>query len=82
MTLKAYIPDYYSFNPSEDTIKRNKKLMFNFIWGGKPEKIKRNTLKQNYENGGSRMIDLEIFIWSLKVRWIKRITDPKYDTLF
>ena len=25
------------------------------------------------------MID---FIWSLKVRWIKRITDPKHNTLF
>lgn len=69
-------------NPSEDTIKRIEKLMFNFIWDGKPEKIKRNTLKQTYENGGLRMIDLEKFIWSLKVSWIKRIIDPKHDTLF
>lgn len=33
--------------------------MFNFIWDGKPEIIKSNTLKQNYENGGLRMIDVE-----------------------
>ena len=28
------------------------------------------------------MNDLKNIIWSLKVSWIKRITDPIYDTLF
>ena len=28
------------------------KLFFNFIWDGKPEKIKRNTLIADFEDGG------------------------------
>ena len=32
------------------------KLFFNFIWDGKPEKIKRNTLIADFEDGGLKMI--------------------------
>lgn len=45
--------------------------MFNFIWDGKPDKIRRDILIQNYNKGGFNMIDIEIFIWSLKISWIK-----------
>jgi hypothetical protein len=32
------------------------KLFFNFIWDRKPEKIKRNTLIADFEDGGLKMI--------------------------
>ena len=32
------------------------KLFFNCIWDGKPEKIKRNTLIADFEDGGLKMI--------------------------
>ena len=59
-------------NPSKQTVKRIEKLMYEFIWEGKPEKIKRYILTKRYENGGLKMIDLETFIKSLKITWIKR----------
>ena len=62
-------------NPSKQTIKRIDKLMYEFIWDGKPEKIKRDTLIKNYESGGLKMIDLETFIDSLKITWIKRFIE-------
>ena len=49
--------------------------MNSFIWDGKPDKIKRSTLIQNYEKGGIKMINIENFIMSLKVTWIKKILD-------
>ena len=49
--------------------------MFNFIWDGKPEKIRRQTLIQDYQNGGLKMIDINKFINSLKASWVKRILD-------
>ena len=49
--------------------------MYSFIWNSKPDKIKRSTLIQNYEKGGIKMIHIEKFIMSLKVRWIKKILD-------
>ena len=48
------------------------KLFFNFIWDGKPEKIKRNTLIADFEDGGLKMIHLQQFNAYFKISWIKR----------
>ena len=48
------------------------KLFFNFIWDGKPEKNKRNTLIADFEDGGLKMIYLQQFNAYLKISWIKR----------
>ena len=37
-------------NPPKDTINRLEKSMYNFLWDGKPDKIKRET--QDYDHGG------------------------------
>ena len=62
-------------NPPKSTIDRIEKIMYSFIWDSKPDKIKRSTLIQNYEKGGIRMINIEKFIMSLKVTWVKKILD-------
>ena len=45
----------------------------NFIWDGKPEKIKRNTLIHvaDFEDEGLKMIHLQQFNAYLKISWIK-----------
>lgn len=68
-------------NPPIDTIKRLEKIMFNFIWDGKPDKIKRDVLTRDYEQGGLKMIDIEKFILSLKVSWVKRFLQPECSSL-
>ena len=47
-------------------LKELKKLMYDFIWDGKPKKIKRDILIMGYESGGLKMKDLDNFIKSLK----------------
>ena len=64
-------------NPPQQTIKRIEKLMYNFLWDGKPEKIKRDILTENYYKGGLKMIDINMFIKSLKISWIKRILESE-----
>ena len=49
--------------------------MYNFLWDGKPDKIKRKTIIKDYKYGGLKMIDINAFIRSLKGSWIKRIYD-------
>ena len=49
--------------------------MFDFVWDGKPDKIKREILIQSYENGGLKMTDIDIFIKTIKCSWIKRVCD-------
>ena len=51
--------------------------MYNFLWNNKPDKIKRKQLTQNYQNGGLRMLDIYLFINSLKCSWIKRLFENK-----
>jgi hypothetical protein len=50
----------------------NTSYFFYFIWDGKPEKIKRNTLISDFEDGGLKMIHLQQFNAYLKISWIKR----------
>lgn len=59
--------------PSDEIIKQIEKIMYNFIWDGKPEKIKREVLIKDYSKGGLKMIEIRTFITSLKISWLKRI---------
>ena len=49
------------------------KLMLNFIWEGKPPKIKRATIIGEKSDGGLKMIDFGIMETALKISWIPRI---------
>ena len=53
-------------------------IFFNFIWGSKIDKIKRNVLKSDYTDGGLKMIDIFNFITALKCSWVRRLI--KADT--
>ena len=64
-------------NPPQQTIKRIEKIMYNFLWDGKPETIKRDILTENYDKGGLKLIDINMFINSLKISWIKRILESE-----
>jgi len=39
---------------------------------GKTDKIKREVSVQNYDKGGLRILDINLFISSLKSTWIRR----------
>ena len=61
-------------------------LFFNFLWSGKGDKIKRNTIISDYSEGGLRMIDLFSFNKALKSTWVKKYLDSenhgKWKSLF
>lgn len=59
--------------PNSQWIQQFEKMLYNFIWGNKIDKISRKTLQLNYEKGGCRMTNVEIFIKSLKLTWIRRL---------
>lgn len=50
-------------------------LCYNFLWDGKGDKIKRDTMISDYEQGGLKMVDVKIFSKALKATWIKRYLD-------
>jgi hypothetical protein len=73
-------------NPPEDMFRRIENSCFNFIWDGKPDKIKWTTMCNTYENGGFRMINIKYFCLTQKLTWIKRLLDDlkfaDWKTLF
>ena len=47
---------------------------YSFLWNDKPPKIKRSVVCKSYVDGGLQMIDIQTFIASLKLSWLKRIS--------
>ena len=60
-----HMPDHF--------IEQINKITFNFIWDGKPPKIKRTTIIGEKKDGGLRMCDFSIMDKALKIAWINRI---------
>ena len=62
-------------DPPEDVFKEIDRIMFNFIWNGKTDMVKRTTLISNYDEGGLRVPQAKLFAKSLKTSWLKKIFD-------
>ena len=65
---------FVSLPTSEKFLKEINKLIFDYLWAGKPEKISRQNIIKDYQRGGLKMIDIPKFEKSLKIGWLKRIT--------
>jgi len=59
-------------NPPKEVLRNLQSLCFNFIWKN-TEKIKRTVLYNDYENGGLKVPNIEVFCDSLKICWIKQL---------
>ena len=59
-------------SPPASFIKEVEKAIYDFIWCGSTEKVKRNTMINNYCDGGLKVVHIESFIKSLKCSWARR----------
>ena len=48
------------------------KLSFEFLWNGK-DRVKRNVMYQNYDDGGIRMTNYTLFVKIQRIMWLKRL---------
>ena len=48
-------------------------LLFNFLWNGKHDKVKRSRVCQVYEASGVKTVNVRSFLSALKMGWLKRI---------
>ena len=51
------------------------KIVYEFVWNGKTDKMKRNIFEQEYNKGGYKMINLEDIITATSIIWIKKYLD-------
>ena len=52
-------------------LKEINSLLYEFLWDAKNDKIKRSEMINDYDKGGLKMIDIESFNKSLKLKWIQ-----------
>ena len=74
-----------SIERSDTFLKAVNKLIYDFLWDGKPDKIKRSTMTNDYLLGGMKMVDIYNFDKALKVSWVKRLlcqTNSLWNVLF
>ena len=57
-------------------------LFFKFIWNWGNDRVKRDILCNDYEQGGLRMFDLHLFSYAQKSIWVKQILDPAYSSFW
>ena len=75
--LKTYVLSKLNYISSlivvpKEVFKEVEKVSFEFVWGGK-DRIKRKLLYQDYEFGGLRMNNFEIFVKCQRLMWLKRL---------
>ena len=57
----------------KEALEKIDKLIFDFLWDGKPPKIKREIVVSNFSAGGIRMPDIFIVHKKAKISWSKRL---------
>ena len=60
--------------PSE-IINRVNSIMYEFIWGGRTDRVRRAIFEQDFEKGGYKMINFKDVIVSESVMWMKKYLD-------
>ncbi len=54
--------------------------VYQFIWNNKPDKISRETITADIENGGMKMVNFEHMFKAQKVMWVKRLISSTQAT--
>jgi len=54
-----------------DVLKKINSILYDFLWDGKGDKIRRTTMINSYAKGGLKMLYIQSFNESLKMKWIQ-----------
>ena len=82
--IKSLIYSQFSYlaipliQPSSSLIKMIDTLTFNFLWGCKRDKIKREVVKRRVNEIWLDIFDFSVFLTSLKLTLIKKVINPNF----
>ena len=58
-------------------VERVQDLIFEFLWDGKPPKVKNTVVTNTFEKGGLKIPDIDSVAKSQKIVWVRRIVQNK-----
>ena len=56
-------------------LKQLERIIYEYKWDGKKDKVKRSTMIGSFEDGGIELRDLNSHIDMLRVKWIQKLLD-------
>ena len=59
----------------DHVIKQVSSIIYDFIWNGKTDKVKRNLFEQEFKNGGYKMINFTDLITASSILWVQKYLD-------
>ena len=65
-------------NPPDHFIKELQDIIFDFIWAGNPDKVKRVSMFNDVSKGGFKVTHVKSFMYSLKCTWARRYCDDSF----
>ena len=72
-----------SLPSSQSYLEEIHKLLYNFLWDGRGDEIKRSVMLNEYKDGGLKMLDIRSFNYALKSKWARVIPwKSNYQTFF
>ena len=77
--IKTFIISNFNYlfsaipSPDKTFLKNLNRLLFNYLWDNKPDKICRTCVIQDYRDFGLRMVDLTSHISALKLVWLNKL---------
>ena len=80
LILPKFVHLFSSIPASQSTIAEINTIFYSFLWGNKPDKIKREVICKDYLDGGLRMINLFNFEKAQKIKWLKYILQKEQHT--
>ena len=54
-------------------VKEANTLFYKFLWGNKPDKIRRDIITRDIAAGGLKMVNLEAMVYAQKITWAKKL---------
>lgn len=66
-----FVPDWF--------ITRVNKLFLDFMWDGKPSKVKLDTITGDIADGGLKMPHVDSVVKALKLSWLSRYVNNKFE---
>ena len=70
LALSQIVHVLTSLPTHQGALKEINTLLYDFLWESKGDKIKRTQMINDYDKGGLKMIDIQSFNKSLKIKWV------------
>jgi hypothetical protein len=63
----------------KEYIQTFKNIVYEFLWKGKKDPVKRSVLSNDYLEGGLKMTNIDTYIKALQIKWILRLLENSND---